>query len=60
MEVKAFRFACGDFIGVGDVEKEELERPGWALVPKGCRYVGQAPQIERVELPRFPSVAEEE
>src|SRR6266853_4379494 len=38
MEVKAFRIACGEFIGVSDVAREELERPGMALVPQGISY----------------------
>src|SRR5260370_39422596 len=35
MEVKSFRIACGEFIGVSDVDREELEKPGMALVPQG-------------------------
>jgi phage repressor protein C with HTH and peptisase S24 domain len=38
MEVKGFRIACGEFIGVSDVREEELEQPGMALVPQGIRY----------------------
>jgi phage repressor protein C with HTH and peptisase S24 domain len=38
MEIKRFRIACGEFIGVSDVDREELEKPGVALVPKGFRY----------------------
>ena len=35
MAVKSFRIACGEFIGVSDVDREELEKPGMALVPQG-------------------------
>jgi SOS-response transcriptional repressor LexA len=38
MEVAAFRVACGEFIAMGDVGKQELERPGRALVPERCPY----------------------
>jgi phage repressor protein C with HTH and peptisase S24 domain len=38
MEVKDFRVACGDFIDVGDVEREQMERPGRAIVPPGVPY----------------------
>jgi phage repressor protein C with HTH and peptisase S24 domain len=33
MEVKDFRVACGEFIDVSDLEGEELEKPGTAIVP---------------------------
>jgi hypothetical protein len=39
MAVKEFRIACGEFISVSDVEREELEVPGTALVPQGIPYV---------------------
>jgi phage repressor protein C with HTH and peptisase S24 domain len=35
MEVMSFRVACGDFIGESDVERDELEKPGFALIPRG-------------------------
>src|SRR5713101_788111 len=38
MRVESFPVACGEFIGISDVEKEELEKPGWALVPEGFRH----------------------
>jgi hypothetical protein len=38
MEVKGFRIACGEFIGVSDVDGEELEKPGTALVPQGIPW----------------------
>jgi uncharacterized protein len=38
MEIKSFRIACGEFISVSDVEKEELEQPGMAVVPQGAPY----------------------
>ena len=39
MEVKSFPVACGKFINVGDVEWNELEKPGFALVPRRISYV---------------------
>jgi phage repressor protein C with HTH and peptisase S24 domain len=38
MEVKGFRVACGGFVGVSDVDKGLLEKPGTALVPHGVLY----------------------
>jgi hypothetical protein len=38
MEIKDFRIACGEFIGVSDMDKEELVKPGVALVPPGIPY----------------------
>jgi len=38
MRVESFPVACGEFIDISDVEKEELEKPGFALVPEGFRY----------------------
>ena len=38
MEIKEFRVACGEFIGVGDMSRKERERPGWALVPNGVPW----------------------
>jgi hypothetical protein len=38
MEVKEFRIACGEFIGIGDVSRDELEKPGTALVPHGISF----------------------
>jgi phage repressor protein C with HTH and peptisase S24 domain len=35
MKVVEFRIACGDFIGDSDLDPEELEKAGWALIPKG-------------------------
>ena len=38
MEVKDFRVACGEFIDVSDLEREQMERPGTAIVPPGVPY----------------------
>jgi hypothetical protein len=38
MRVESFPVACGEFIDISDVEKDELEKPGWALVPEGFRH----------------------
>jgi hypothetical protein len=38
MEVKDFRFACGEFVGISDLEREELEKPGTAIAPPGVPY----------------------
>ena len=38
MDVRAFRVACGEFIGMGDLGREEWEQPGKALVPLGIPY----------------------
>ena len=38
IEIKAFRVACGEFISISDVEKQELEVAGWAPVPDGIRF----------------------
>jgi phage repressor protein C with HTH and peptisase S24 domain len=38
MRVEGFRVGCGEFIGIADVEKEELEKPGLAIVPECIRY----------------------
>jgi phage repressor protein C with HTH and peptisase S24 domain len=35
MQVMSARIACGDFIGESDLDPEELEKAGWALIPKG-------------------------
>jgi phage repressor protein C with HTH and peptisase S24 domain len=35
MEVMPFRIPCGAFIGESDLDPEELEKAGWALIPKG-------------------------
>src|SRR5258708_35837968 len=36
--VESFRGGCGEFIGMGDLEKEEVEKPGWAVVPEDIHY----------------------
>ena len=38
MAIAAFPVACGTFIGAGDVDPDELARPGFALVPSGFRW----------------------
>jgi hypothetical protein len=38
MEIKEFCVACGNFIGLGDMDRNEWERPGTALVPPGIPY----------------------
>ncbi len=38
MEIKSFPVARGPFIGVSDVDRDELEKPGTALVPQGIPY----------------------
>ena len=37
-EIKRFRVACGDFIGLSDVSREEWEIPGTALVPNDIPF----------------------
>ena len=38
MEIKEFRVACGEAVGLGDISREEWERPGKALVPPGTSW----------------------
>ena len=38
MEIKEFRIACGDFIGLTDVNRNEWEKPGKAVVPGGVSW----------------------
>jgi len=38
MEIKEFRIACGEFVGLGDIGRTEWEKPGWALVPYGTLW----------------------
>ena len=38
IRVESFRAGCGEFIGMGDLEKEEVEKPGWAVLPEHIRY----------------------
>jgi phage repressor protein C with HTH and peptisase S24 domain len=57
MEVKAFRIACGLFLDVSDTDRADLEKPGWALIPKGIPYsknVFAARGIGTSMQPRIP------
>src|SRR5258707_1898986 len=38
IRVESFRAGCGEFIGMGDLEKEEVEKPGLAVLPEHIRY----------------------
>ena len=38
MEIKEFLVACGEPVGLSDIERELWEKPGMALVPTGIRY----------------------
>ena len=38
MAVESFRVACGEAISVSDVDRDELEKPGRAIVPKGIPW----------------------
>jgi hypothetical protein len=38
MEIKEFRIACGEAVGLGDIGRKEWERPGKALVPPGISW----------------------
>ena len=38
MEVKEFRVACGEFVGLSDIGRKEWERPGKALIPCGIPW----------------------
>ena len=38
MEIKEFRVACGKFVGLSDLGRNEWEKPGKALVPLGVPW----------------------
>jgi hypothetical protein len=38
MEIKEFRVACGEFVGLSDMSRKEWERPGSAFVPDGLPW----------------------
>lgn len=38
MEIKEFRVACGEFVGLSDVSRRDWEKPGKALVPHGASW----------------------
>ena len=38
IEIKEFRVACGEFVGLSDMSRKEWEKPGRALVPDGFRW----------------------
>jgi phage repressor protein C with HTH and peptisase S24 domain len=38
MEIKEFRVACGEFVGLSDISRKDWEKPGKALVPLGASW----------------------
>jgi hypothetical protein len=41
MEIKEFRVACGEFVGLSDMSRKEWEKPGRALVPDGFPWAAE-------------------
>ena len=41
MEIKEFRVACGEFVGLSDMSRKEWERPGSAFVPDGLPWAAK-------------------
>jgi hypothetical protein len=38
MDIEEFRVACGEFIGLGDMGRNEWEKPGKAVAPAGISW----------------------